>query len=1194
MVGLTLPASAVDRGLAFLAEVNVGREPVAPVMVVETAGAIRHETLETTMGTLLDHHPVVTLEGTGAEYSFSIKATRSGRPLLLEVQEIHNRRPDTFGYSIEVNGTDVYFRTYQEYGAGPNHFYVRVPDAITGNDEEVHITFRNEGGAPFSISRVWVYEDFFEHTARPEGMFRPMGLVIPHELMTNESQRTAYAGLRNYAPVGLLAFAGYGYGNVDDKRAHLDKHLRLSAESGLDVLLLSNGTGWGGMPSGPDGAGGWFSDLRYSILHYDRTTGEYRPSWPGMWGPFSTPTLRDPWLNDFLERRFVKVYGDLRDVLDRYWAGGYSLNPSLIREFAPVSGEVSNFNIETAKADGLVLDPSDGLNREERIWMHRDAAKAWQDFADSTVRAVGRDAIVVDHGTVHLPEEQMLDRLFSQPDFLGTWPVNDVRWNGGQMGMVDGLWSSGEMGQGFDYRDIAMYDYLRGRGRLAMINMERTILKENFSVLKNHFARGFHFVCLFNAYPDDAALVRSVDGIDDEPAPAPVHREPQRLDVLIEKDLSLGPSERMVVAENLRIYSERRLAVADVSRPGRVVYRLDNLGEPFTSGLNFHIDGRISPGAGNRIVLLGGPSPDELGEVAQLTHDDLPCPDYWTPWMTSEATLDLGEAMLGRKEWYVGVEFHASVAPDETLVLGFQVGSKWSRRSGHVAGETFTMAESRAMQLWTQERVLAARWLTKYRDLGGEDDVYVRAADLFERGWYGSAYRLLSGEVSDLLPARYLVRGFGRLGRHPVEVRVDGEDATVGVVLHQVTSESAEFSLLPLDSEPRTVHVSLDTPAGREGLSMDALENGRFRVQANKRAPSPMVTVSIDPFETVRKSLPSSLIARFLGGDESGIQVDMHDLELMEDNEFIVLPVADDATFTRTAHHLPEDDAGERPQPMDQVELMLDADGYVRSVAAHYGRDRGRIRAFHPPVPIGRVSNGVIELENGRQYEIDFSKIHGTRFDTVTMQGINLNYELRHLREGIKPGQFVELTYSPYHATGRLPRVHFVKQAREILIERDFTATTGDEWKADAIDVLGVDVTPHKPEPNYLYKVVKRYMRPVEPFTPGHVIYAFEREKPFGETAVEFSARAFEDSSRVTFYASLDGDKWIRCGQFDNTWQNNISQVLDDIPWQFVDLTPLVKGHPRFFLKMELAVHDADERYGVVRLRVATEQREHE
>lgn len=1190
--GAAVPVSPV--GEACLDVVAPGLESSAREHGLRSVGHVVKETLEAEMGTLRSRHEVVTLTGRGAEVSFEVKRPAADRALLLEIEEVHNRRPDAFGYRVTADGEAIYFRSYQEYGAGPNHYFVHIPAAQASGSGSVRIALRSEGGAPFSIGRVWAYDDFFNRVARPEGMFRPMGLVIPHERMTNASQRAAYAGLRNYAPVGLLGFAAYGFGNADEQRAHWERLLDMSAETGLDVLLLSNGTGWGGMPSGPDGLGGYFSDLRYSLLQYDGPSGEYRPSWPGMWGPFSTPTLRDPWLNAFLERRFAKIFGGLRERIDRHEASGAAVKPSLVREFAPVSGEVSNFNVETAKAEGLTLDPSDGLSREERLWMHRDAARAWQDFADSTVRAIGRDSVVVDRGIVRLPGEQMLDRLYSHPDFLGTWPVNDARWCGGQMGMVEGLWSSGEMGQGYDYRDVAMYDYLRARGRLSMINMERTILKDNFSVLKNHFARGFHFVCLFNAYDDDAALVRSMDGIDDEPAPPAVHREPVLLDVSVAGALSAGPPERIVALDNLAVHHDLRLAVREVSRPGRVVYRLDNLGEPFGSGLNLHLDGRISPGAGNRIVLLGGPSPDQLREVAVLGRDDLPCPDHWTPWMTSETSVDLGESMLGRNEWYLGMEFHATAAPDEAFLLGFRIGSKWPWRGGHVGGEPFTMAENRAMQLWVQERALAERWLAAYRQLGGNDEVLGRASDLFARGWYASAYRLLSGEASLALPARFVIRGHGRLGRHPVEIRMDREDASAGVILHALNERGADIEFIPLDPSNVTVRVTLPERPDRASWRMEPGPSNRYRfmtMEAGTTAAPATFEVSLAPEERTHRALSARLSARFLGRDENGIRVDVHDLDLMEDDEHLMLPVAPDATFTRAPHHLAREGSDDgQPQPMDRVDVTLDEQGRVQSITAVYGLDRGRIKAFYPPSPMGKVSNGVIELDNGRRYELDFSKIHGTRFDTVAMQGLNLNYELRALREAIKPGQLVELTYCPYHAPDRLPRVHAVKQPRIVLLERDFTATTGDEWRADALRVDGVDVVPHKPEPNYLYKVVKRLMRPVEAFKPGHVIYRFEQDSPFGETAVEFSARAFEDSSRVTFYASADGENWIRCGQFDNTWQNNISQVLDDLPWQFVDLSPVAKGQQQFFLKMELVVHEADGRYCVARVRVATEK----
>ena len=116
-------------------------------------------------------------------------------------------------------------------------------------------------------------------------------------------------------------------------------------------------------------------------------------------------------------------------------------------------------------------------------------------------------------------------------------------------------------------------------------------------------------------------------------------------------------------------------------------------------------------------------------------------------------------------------------------------------------------------------------------------------------------------------------------------------------------------------------------------------------------------------------------------------------------------------------------------------------------------------------------------------------------------------------------------------------------------------------------------------------------LRPVEPFRPGSVVYHVKSDEPLGTTVVELAARAFEDSSRVTVYTSPDGQKWTRCGQFDNTWQNNISQTLDNIPYQFIDLTPSVEGLKSFYLKVELAGNSADHRFCLAKFRVATEKK---
>jgi len=135
-----------------------------------------------------------------------------------------------------------------------------------------------------------------------------------------------------------------------------------------------------------------------------------------------------------------------------------------------------------------------------------------------------------------------------------------------------------------------------------------------------------------------------------------------------------------------------------------------------------------------------------------------------------------------------------------------------------------------------------------------------------------------------------------------------------------------------------------------------------------------------------------------------------------------------------------------------------------------------------------------------------------------------------------------------------------------------------------------VEVREHRPEPNYLYKLWFSVMRPERGFEPGHVIYDIKAGEPLGTTAVEFTARAFEDSSRVTFFVSTDGgETWTECGRFDNTWQNNISQELKNQPPQAIDLTPAVRGHEAFLLKVELVTHPDDGRFCLRTLAVRTE-----
>jgi hypothetical protein len=360
-------------------------------------------------------------------------------------------------------------------------------------------------------------------------------------------------------------------------------------------------------------------------------------------------------------------------------------------------------------------------------------------------------------------------------------------------------------------------------------------------------------------------------------------------------------------------------------------------------------------------------------------------------------------------------------------------------------------------------------------------------------------------------------------------------------------------------------------------------ENGRVAASVELRNPVPPA-----------RQWPSKLTARYLGGNRQRIQVDLQDLEMMRYQESLELSVAKEVAVSRAAARLPLPGAGatDWPEPLDLVELTLDDAGAVTRIEARYGHDRGRIKAFYPPVLIGAdldaLAVGGIELDNGNRYEFDFHRSHGTTFDTVGLHETILNYSFPDLAQALKPGEAVELTYCPYAGDGGRPRLRKVTQRYGVLLAEDFTKTESDEWKRRTLEVNGLEVIPHRPEPNYLYDVVVRMLRPTEPFVPGQVIYRIESGQPLGATALEFAARAFEDSSVAEFFVSADGKEWSKCGQFDSRWPNSYSQSLRDLPPMTLDQTPAVKGFSGFFLKLQLTTGDADGRFCFARFRVLT------
>jgi hypothetical protein len=582
--------------------------------------------------------------------------------------------------------------------------------------------------------------------------------------------------------------------------------------------------------------------------------------------------------------------------------------------------------------------------------------------------------------------------------------------------------------------------------------------------------------------------------------------------------------------------------------------------------------------------------------VATLTENELPDPDHWTPQMTSQYSMELGDGMIGKTEAYLKFVFHAEGAEDAAFLISQNVKTRWPQQSGYLGKTNLTRKDARTLQLWLQERSVCERLLRYYREAGGEDAIWKQAKALYDEGRYASARRLIGPAMSEILPARYLVRGHGKLGRYPVTVRLPGEDDSVFVTLEKIGPDAVEFSLRS-EGDSSKIDLVFDTLDPKKSWRLESHAPGTYRLEEGQEGDSRVavkdgkVGITIDHInpQPAKPKLPSKLVARFLSQRGNTITVDLQDLELMDYGSSLSLPLVKGAQHTRRAAGLENTElaSAKSPKPHDEVTLVINDQGEVTAIHSRFGYDKGRIKKFHPPVVIGGASNGAIELENGQKYELVFEKGGAAgNFETVALQGGIISNELQSLTSAFKPGDEVEIFYSPYAEKKGLPRIITVKQPRKVLLDVDYTKDP--EWKKAAHSVTGVDVKPHRPEPNYLYKIEIPMMRPVKAFEPGSVVYHITNDEPLGTTAVEFAARAFDASSRVTFSTSLDGKKWTPVGQFDKTWQNSIPQNLNALPYQFLDLTPQVKGLKSFYLKAELAMNSADHRYCLAKLRVAT------
>lgn len=1036
---------------------------VANALAGALSGAgIVHESLTVEMGSVRETHPVATVRGTGAIATVSLRLDPEaigthGGPVWLEVEEIHDRRSDVFGYTVAVNGTDLYFRTYEELAAGPNRFFVAVPAALVP-DGRMEVTLRNAGDAPFSISRVWAYADLFglaesEKTWKPLVVVEeaavlldklaPKGAEISWDMrrrIAPETSAAAWVELKarmagtGYAP-GQAALVPYALMPFDQVDAQIDQTLASVGAQGIDAMVSLNGSEWGQHPNGPDGLGGYFSDVTYSKVRWDAATRSYRPCWPGTPGGTTWPTWNNPQLNAYLRHRLdqaLHVYLDRRDL---QLARGVTLPMPLINQEWGLSDgrDCNDATVEAARRDGVAYQPEDGYSAEEKRWVFQMMASVAQRAGDGFAATVGRDTIRVDRGTVRLPEEQTVDSFY-----FHTWPdpvdpYRDPRWANWQQGVGRQVWASGEF---LPHLPRAFYDYLAARGRLACPNLERMALP-TLDYLETSYQRGILAHALINTRSGDADLfLANAAGMDARPAEPALHADRKLLEVRLVEPGGFGPEGTVVAHEHLRrlpgdFVTPDALAPVEATRPGSIVYRV-----PVTAALRG--EGEVLFSAVAKLVkekeavieLAAGPSMEALTSRATLRAANLQTQPHY-PWKSS-ATVSLGGGLRNGEAFFVRVTLRAQAA-DAAKLETFHLAAPWPQRSGPLDGARVSARQARIFSLWQQERAVfeRRRALTTPADVSPE--VLAKVDQLATQGNWGTAYRQLAGELSLRLPVRFAVHGHGRLGSYPISAKLPGPDQGAVIELLECAGESVAFRVLTEKAQPVSIELSGLKTNGR--YSLEGPSAGVYRLvpateAAGAKAENGTVRFELTPAPWLareRAVLPSRLEGMVLESRPGGLLIETQDPALWRENPIFV-PVAADAVQTREDRLSLGRPFRSGPVRFDHVNLTIDPQGRATRVEARFGQDRGRVVRFLHPVLKGETRNGILELDNGRRYE--FANMWGfTALDVPGLKPfIRLN-TFEQLETAFAPGTAVEVGFTPYVTHERLPRLTRVKVA---------------------------------------------------------------------------------------------------------------------------------------------------------------------
>ncbi|MEQ7005913.1 hypothetical protein ABN028_06885 [Actinopolymorpha sp. B17G11] len=810
----------------------------------------------------------------GGRFSVRLDVDRT-QPLTLQFREIrpNDAWGETFGFRVLLDGTLFYVRdpATSDPGGGPySSFFLDSADPAVIGDGEVVVTVEGSSSEPAYVGEIWAYADLpgmvnAQDMRVPDRMVFVLGQDHRGEAYFRSRLDYVRSAIHESPEVGrgMAVLDYFPVRSAAQMSANYQLWLRLSREYGLPFGIEST-SDWEGTPGGvPDGKGGTFGDLEYHQVLWspqdqtgpdkdvfrdqrlDDLLGEaYEPRYglsvPNIWGSTPWLTWRNPDLNAYLEKKAdesldvirplvwdLQRSGEADRVLDfsttmesTYWSkrGGKGVADQAYTDYnggverRDLYADYNPSTVAAAKAEGVVLDPADGLSEAEKRWLFRNQSYPQQLFADVFYAGLPRQRIDAGADGAVFPTDGLRHNVHAEVYSR----MQEPYWDDVHPSIAQGIVHRARPGSEYieldDYTKGGFWHLQKSRefGRIANPNLENSVsgyAPDKTMLLRQTYVNGSRYTSIYNWQGADSpdAVATWVNPFVDDLHPWDVVRD----------------------------------APPDGELTGR-----RSVSTTFTAG-----DLRLMSKVDVRTERTGSPTPlrltvtDDTGRVVTMRHlsgAEIPA-SGWTSFDVPVVSLDKGRAYTVTVEQVGGGSAPAYAFGTTGGELALRVG--------------LDMTAERDRSLVIQWRRDAADTIDNVGDDLGPGDTQAKvllaaARVALAKNRYVEAYRLAIKADSLRFPVLYQVRGGGKGELTPfpvavaphsdvdIDVTAYSPGRTLDLSVRGYAAGSATFTVSGFGEDPRVTvdgePVPVDLAAGNANATIDLPDTTAHEVRVTR------------------------------------------------------------------------------------------------------------------------------------------------------------------------------------------------------------------------------------------------------------------------------------------------------------------------------------------------------------------------